>query len=259
MRGTVRKITLRRRLIVDLMRASMRVPFVSLRRTLDIAPLLDARSGVPNGPGWAAIFAKAFALVAEQERVLRTLYVSLPWPHFYELPHSIGMIAISRRDDGEDCVMPQKLGHAETLSLAEIDGIIRHAKTAAAEDVPMFRKLLRITALPLPLRRLLWDVGLNIGRQHANFAGNYSVTSVSAFGAGELHAVSPGPYVVTYDRVAADQTIGVVIRWDHRVTDAAVIARTLTRLEEVLNGAIASEIRASRSIVTPVPIRVVAT
>ena len=35
----------------------------------------------------------------------------------------------------------------------------------------------------------------------------------------------------------------VVIRWDHRVTDAAMIAKTLTRLEAVLNGEIAAELR----------------
>ena len=44
---------------------------------------------------------------------------------------------------------------------------------------------------------------------------------------------------------AIDQTIHVVIRWDHRVTDAAPIARVLTRLEQVLNTEIAAELRAA--------------
>ena len=43
--------------------------------------------------------------------------------------------------------------------------------------------------------------------------------------------------------VGADQTIDVVIRWDHRITDAALIARALTRLEQVLNTEIAAELR----------------
>jgi hypothetical protein len=46
----------------------------------------------------------------------------------------------------------------------------------------------------------------------------------------------------------------VVIRWDHRVTDAAMIAKTLTRLEAVLNGEIDAELRASHP-----PIRAAAT
>ena len=43
MRGTTRKISLPRRFIIDLMRASMRVPFVSLSRTLDVSTLIEAR------------------------------------------------------------------------------------------------------------------------------------------------------------------------------------------------------------------------
>jgi hypothetical protein len=79
MRGTVRKISLPRRFIADLMHASMRVPFISLSRTLDVSRLIEARAQVPKPPGWAAIFVKAFALLARDEPVLRTLYVKLPW------------------------------------------------------------------------------------------------------------------------------------------------------------------------------------
>ena len=66
MRGTVRKITLPRRLVADLMHASMRVPFVSLARPLNVRPLLEARAQAAQRPGWAAIFVKAFAMVAKE-------------------------------------------------------------------------------------------------------------------------------------------------------------------------------------------------
>src|SRR6478752_9095039 len=89
MRGTVRKITLPRRLVADLMHASMRVPFVSLTRTLNVRSLSEARAQSAQRPGWAAIFVKAFALVAKEEPVLRTLYAKWPWPTFYELPRSV--------------------------------------------------------------------------------------------------------------------------------------------------------------------------
>ena len=108
--------------------------------------------------------------------------------------------------------------------------------------MPSFRKILRVTRLPLPLRRLIWSVGLNFGRQRANWFGNFGVTSVAAYGAGELHALSPGPYIVSYGVVEPDQTIDVVIRWDHRITDAALIAKVLTRLEQVLNTEICGRI-----------------
>ena len=259
MRGTVRKISLPRLFIVDLMRASMRVPFVSLARTLDIRPLLEARALAAQPPGWAAIFVKAFALVAKDQPVLRTLYAKWPWPHFFELPCSVAMVAIARVEDGQDCILPEKVPAADETPLTEIDAQIRRAKAAPIEEIPNFRKILVDTRLPLPLRRLAWAVGLNLPRLHANNFGSFGVTSVAAYGPGELHALSPGPFIVTYGVVNADQTIDVLIRWDHRITDAAFIAGVLTRLEQVLNSEISAELRGQRQPSEPKPVRAVAT
>ena len=258
MRGTVRKISVPRRLVADLMHASLRIPFVSLHRPLNIRPLLEARALAAQPPGWAAIFVKAFSLVAKDEPVLRTLYAKWPWPSFYELPRSIAMVAIARVEDGQDCVLPQKVPAADTVPLIEVDAQIRHAKDAPVSEVPSFRKILRVTRLPLPLRRLIWLVGLNFGRQRANWFGSFGVTSVAAYGAGELHALSPGPFILSYG-VVQDQTIDVVIRWDHRITDAALIAKALTRLEQVLNTEIAAELRGQRQQLEPKPVLAVAT
>jgi hypothetical protein len=259
MRGTVRKISMPRRFLNDLMHASTRVPFVSLRRTLNIRPLIEARGMAVQPPGFAAIFVKAFAVVARDEPVLRTLYAKWPWPHFYELPRSVSSVAIARVEDGEDCVLPQKVTAPEQLPLADVDALIRQAKDAPVNEVPAFRKILMTTRLPLPLRRLIWLVGVNFGRQHANYFGNFAVTSVAAYGPGELHALSPGPYILSYGVTGPDQSIDVVIRWDHRVTDAALIAKVLTRLEQVLNTEIAAELRGQRQQSGPKAARVAAT
>ena len=124
----------------------------------------------------------------------------------------------------------------------------------------LFRsKILMTTRLPLPLRRLFWAVGLNFGRQRANYFGSFGVTSVAAYGGGELHALSPGPFILSYGALKPDQTIDVVIRWDHRVTDAALIAKAMTRLEQVLNTEISAELRSQRQQAEPKPVRAVAT
>lgn len=259
MRGTVRKISLPRRIVIDLMRASIRVPFVSLARPLDVRLLSEARAQVAARPGWAAIFVKAFALVAKEEPVLRTLYVKWPWPAFYELPRSVAMVAIARVEDGEDCVLPQRISAPDEMTLGEINASIRHAKEAPINEVATFRKIMLATRLPLPLRRLLWAIGLNFGRQRANFFGSFGVTSVSAFGSGELHAMSPGPFVLTYGVEKPDRTIDVVLRWDHRVSDAALIARVLNRLEQVLNTEIVRELRSNVQQNEAKPARAVAT
>src|SRR6266850_3358671 len=259
MRGTVRKITLPRRLVADLMHASTRVPFVSLTRPLNVRGLSEARAQAAQRPGWAAIFVKAFALVAKEEPILRTRYVKWPMPAFYELPRSVAMVAIARVEDGQDCVLPQKVTAPDEMPLAEVDALIRHAKEAPINEVPAFRKILRTTRLPLPLRRLFWAIGLNFGRQRANYFGSFGVTSVAAYGAGQLHAMSPGPFVLSYGVVRPDQSIDVVLRWDHRITDAALMAKTLNRLEQVLNSEISAELRANRPQTEPKPVRVVAT
>src|ERR1700726_2364992 len=149
MRGTVRNISMPRRLVADLMHASVRVPFVSLSRPLKVRQLLEARALAAQPPGWAAIFVKAFALVAKEQPVLRTLYAKWPWPSFYELPRSVAMVAIARVEDGQDCVLPQKVPAADQLPLTEVDAQIRHAKDAPVGEVPAFRKILLATRLPL--------------------------------------------------------------------------------------------------------------
>jgi hypothetical protein len=244
MRGTKRTISRLRIFIIDLMHASMRVPFISLSRPLDIGPLMAARAKAVSTPGWAAMFVKAFAIVAKDEPVLRTLYVKLPWPHFFELPRSIAMVAVARVEDGEECILPEKVPTPEERPLAEIDAQIRRAKNAPLEEIPAFRKILTASRLPLPLRRLSWFIGLNVGRMSANTFGSFGVTSVSAYGPGELQALSPGPFLLSYGVAGPDNRIDVILRWDHRVTDAAVIARVLIRLEQVLNTEISAEILA---------------
>lgn len=228
------------------MRASAGVPFVSLSRSLNVAALAEARALVARPPGWAAIFVKAFALLAKDEPILRTLYASLPWPSFYVLPCSVATVAISRTVDGEECVLPQRVAGPEALSLAEIDALIRHAKEAPIDEVPMFRKVMLATKLPYPFRRIAWLSGVLFGRQRGNYFGSFSVTGVAAYGGGELHALTPGPYILSFGVLEPDQSIKLLIRWDHRVTDGALIARTMTALEQVLNGEISAEMRSLR-------------
>ena len=239
------------------MHASVRVPFVSLTRAVSVRPLVEARAQAARPPGWAAIFVKAFALVAREQPILRTLYVKWPLPGFYELPRSVAMVAIARTEGGENCVLPQRVTAPDEIPLVQVDALIRQAKEAPISEVPAFRKMLRVTRLALPLRRVLWAIGLNLGRQRANFFGSYGVTSVSAYGPGELHALSPGPFVLSYGMVRSDQSLDVVLRWDHRVADAAPMATALTRLEQVLNNEIAAEIRANRQQSEPKQVRVV--
>jgi hypothetical protein len=246
MRGTVRKVSLSRRVIIDLMRASADVPFVAVRRTLSIPRLAAARKGLSHRPAWAAIFAKGFAILAREQPILRRAYLKWPWPHFYEFPQTVAMIVVAP-DAAPDGVLLFPVKAPELTSLTDADASIRKAKTQPIETTAFFRKTLMVTRLPNPIRRLAWAIGLNFGRQRGNYFGTLLVTSVAAFGGGEVEARGPQPFILSYDRLTSDGTIDVMIRWDHRITDAADIGVELSRLEQILNHQIADEMLALAS------------
>jgi hypothetical protein len=243
MRGTVRKISLSRRVIIDLMRASADVPFVAVRRTLSIGRLAAARKSLRNRPAWAAIFAKAFAILAAEQPILRRVYLKWPWPHFYDFPQTLAMIVVAP-DATPDGVLLFPVKAPDLTSLAEADAMIRSAKSQPIEATPFFRKTMMVTRLPQPLRRLAWAIGLNFGRQRGNYLGTLLVTSVAAFGGGEVEALGPQSFILSYDKVSDDGTIDVMIRWDHRIADAAFIGGELSRLEQILNNPLSDEILA---------------
>ena len=89
MRGAVRPVSLARKLVIDLMWAS--VPLVIVKRTMNLERVVKARALQDKRAGWLAIIAKAFCIVARDEPWLRTFYLRWPWPHFYEVPKSVAM------------------------------------------------------------------------------------------------------------------------------------------------------------------------
>ena len=233
MRGTVRKITLPRRVVIDLMRASRGIPFVAVRRTPD--PRRAARSLLPTaGRG--------------DFRALRRWPGSpacarcLKWPTRLRISQTVAYRRRARASP--DGVMLFPIKAPDLVSLKDADISLRKAKSEPIESTPFFRKTLAVTRLPLPLRLLAWAIGLNIGRQRGNFFGTLLITSVAAFGGGEVEALGPGPFILSYGKVTDEGSIDVMVRWDHRITDAADIGMALSRLEQILNNLVADELLA---------------
>lgn len=243
MRGTYKSIGLARKLVIDLMHVS--VPLVVVKRTMKLERLVKARASLAVRPGWTPIVAKAICLVARDEPWLRTFYMKWPWPHFYVLPRSVIMAAIIRDSFDPEVPLLLKIGAADELPLAELDAVLQSGKNASLDEVPVLRRLFRIMRLPLPLRRLIWAFGLNVGRQRANHFGTISITSIASLGSETVVANTPGPSLISYGMVRADHTMELLLHWDHRIYDGIVAARALQKLEDVLNGAIADELLAS--------------
>ncbi|MDB5306336.1 MAG: hypothetical protein JWO38_538 [Gemmataceae bacterium] len=242
MRGRSLPLSRPRRIICDLMHFSAGVPTVPVQRRMALAPVVAARAESADRPPWTAVFTKAFALVAAEFPDLRRAYCKFPWPHLYEYPASVAQITIEREYAGEQAVFGVKVKDPARLPVTEIGAQLREATTVPVESSKSFRRTLRIAGWPRPLRRLMWWVALNVGRQRANYFGTFGVSVYSALGAESLHPLSPLTCTLNYGPISADGGVDVRVVYDHRVMDGATVARALARLEEVLNGTIRDEL-----------------
>ena len=246
MRGKTISISLARKLVIDVMHAS--VPLVAVKRTLNLERLAKARASLAVRPGWSAILAKALCIVARDEPLLRTLYLKWPWARFYELPKSIVLVALVRDDFDDGVPIMVKVGSADERSLTDLEAVMMRGKTAPIAEVPSFTRAERIARFPLLLRRLIWTITLNSGRMRSNRFGTLWITSLASLGSETVTARTPGPSLVSYGLVGPDHSMELLLHWDHRIYDGVVAARALRRLEKVLNNEIADELLAQRTV-----------
>jgi hypothetical protein len=231
-----------RRATVEVLRLGAQVPLITLQRRASLEPLAIARSACANRPSWPAIFVKAYAQLAQQTPVLRRAYFRYPTPHIREYPFSDAAIAVERSADGESFVYPLIVHNPEGYGIAAIDEMLRHAKTADLGSMEEFRRAERIGHLPWPLPRLAYWTAYNIASYRRHFFGTFGLTTVAAQGGELFNLVSPLATVLTYGPFSSDWTIDLRVMFDHRIVDAAPIARALARLEELLNGVITDEV-----------------
>jgi hypothetical protein len=242
MRGRTIPLSPVRKLVVDL--TLMRVPSVPVQRMMNIAALVEARAAAKGRPAWSAIFAKAYALVAEDMPILRRAYVKLPTPRLYEYPLSTLSIVVEREHEGEMVILTDLIRDPAGQSIMKISDTVRHAKTVPITEVRAFKRMLDLARWPTPLRRLIWWLGLNIGRQRGNYFGTYGITVYSGLGAESLHPISPLTAVLNYGVIAKDGTVAVRIMYDHRVLDGSMVARVLGEIEKKLTGPVLAELKA---------------
>ena len=243
MRGRAIGLSVPRRMVIDFLHFARSVPTVPVQKRMSIAALVAARAACRDRPRWTAIFTKAFALVAEEVPELRRSYVKLPWPHLYEYPTSKANIIIERDYRGEPALCPVSIKDPAHQPLGDIGGLLQQAALAPLETIKDFRRWRQLARLPRPLRRTLWWIGLNIGRQRGNFFGTFGVSVYSALHAESLHPLSPLTALLNYGVMTRDGDLDVRIIYDHRVMDGATIARALGRMEELLNSVILEEVR----------------
>jgi hypothetical protein len=247
MRGQAVRLSASRRFISDAMRIAARVPTVMAQRRMQLGAIAAARVRCVGRPSWVAIFTKAFALAADDFPEVRRTYMPYPRPHLYEYPENAAVIMIERMHGDENAIFPFRIRNPGWVPIVQLSEIIRDAKTAPIEGMADFMRILRISALPSPLRRLLWWIAHNSGRLRANYFGTFVVSSLTSMGSELIHGIAPGMVLLSFGIVASDGTVDVRAMWDHRVIDGALFSRVLARMEVVLRTSILQELQSARS------------
>lgn len=242
--GRVIPLSRPRRWIDDLMWESRNVPRVTFLRRMNLGPLVAARRACSPRPVWAMLFLKAYGLVAAVRPELRRLYVPFPWPRLYEHPETIGRIAVERIVDGEAAVLFPSFVAPERASIVDLQKRLDHMRREPVEQVGAFRRLLRLSRLPQPIRRVCWWWGLNRGASHrARALGTIGVSFTAGFGAHAVNLCAPATASLHCGPFDDSNSLDVFLTFDHRVLDGAPVARAMTHLEEMLNEAIVGELQ----------------
>ena len=233
-----------RRFICDLMHYAAQVPTAVVRRRMQLAPVVAARQAACPRPGWLSIFLKAYSFVAAARPELRRVYVPLPWPHLYEHPINVASVAIERQVGDEDALFFAHFRQPHNRGLLEVDADVRRFKESPVKDIPLFRRMLRVSRYPRPLRRLLWWTALNLsGHRRARLLGTFGVSVVGSLGCSLHQITSPATTTLSYGVIGPDGVVDVYLTFDHRVLDGAPMARALEELERVLKCEILAELR----------------
>jgi hypothetical protein len=237
-------LSLPRRYICDLLHFARHVPSVPVQRRLRLAAVAAARELAHPRPTWCALFTKAYARASAANPHLRRAYVGYPWPHLYEHPQNIATLAIERIHEGEDALFFAPLPHPETLSLHEIDARLRYWQETSIDEVDCFRRVLRFSQLPRPLRRLAGWLALRwSGRRRARWLGTFGVQVRAGIGAATTHPLARLTTTLCPGEVDERGEVDVRLLYDHRVLDGGTAARALAELERVLTQEILAELR----------------
>jgi hypothetical protein len=244
MRARSIPLSLTRRFIADLCHTRQGVPLGVVRSTINVAAVRDARRAAAVQIPWTILFARAYALVARTTPELRQAYVRLPSPRLSESESSVASIMIERDWNGAVALFPARLKRPEDRSLIELAAELETMLTAPVEMIHHFKVIMRLSRWPWPVRRLLWWLAHNVGAWRPGYFGTFGISTLGAFGVTVNVPVSPLTNFVSYGPIAANGDVELLMGFDHRVMDGALIARTMRDLGEALNGPIVAELRA---------------
>jgi hypothetical protein len=228
-------------MMADYMWAASGIARVDVTRRVAFHDLIAARKKLRDPPSWTAIFVKGFAIVAAEVPELRRVYMTLPWPHFFEYADSTFVVGHERRIMDDIGVLPLRFYKPDIVPLGQLSDMIRRAAAAPIEETKLHRKLITVAQLPLLVRRLIWGLCLNVPRLRRAL-GTCGVSSAARWETELGISRTPLPCLLSYGPADPHGNVNVRLSFDHRIFDGALAGRALARLDQVLSSSIIEEL-----------------
>jgi hypothetical protein len=232
---TACRLSRSRALVGDIASLARGIPLFPVERALRLDAVAAARSAHHSRVGWAAVFTKAYALVARELPALRTWLAGGLRPRLVTATESVATLAVNRVVNGEERLFWGRLSAPDSLPLVEIQRYIDDCRDRPIAEV--FARQLQLERTPGPLRRaiLRWNARSASGKR-ATRLGTFSLSTLAGSGA------------VTYGPLEPDGRCLVTLIADHRVLDGATVARALEWLEQALRLDIVPELAAGAAV-----------
>jgi len=242
-----------RRLVTDLLHFHAKVPTCAHDRNCDFRRIAEARDRCPARISWSMIFVKAFGMVAKRYPALRQMYLPFPWPHIYQHPTSVAMVATHREHCGEPWLFWSRFTQPERRPLVVLQAHLDRYQTAPVEEAYPWQW--QLSGLPTPIRRLLWSWTFYVGGPaRVRRSGTFFLTTIAGHGAEIQHPPAFLTSNVTYGPIDERGKSRVTIAYDHRLMDGRLVANVLADIEAALSGPIATELETIRtSQIPPLP------
>jgi len=250
---TTSRFTAARGCVSDVALLARRIPLFPVERTMPLAPLAAARADAAVRIGWAAIFLKAYGIVAQDMPVLRTWLVEGFLGATRRLAtssESVATLAVTRVEQGEERLFWARLARPDALPLPDIQRFVDDSTTKPVEEI--FKRQLELEMVPGVLRRtiLRWNIN-STSKKRATRIGTFSLSTLAGLGATNRFHPTICTTSLSYGPLTADGSSLVTLIADHRVLDGAAAARALAAVEAVLLGDMARELRSLPACLPP--------
>ena len=232
--------------VADVALVAREIPLFPVDRVLRLGPVAEARAAAATRIGWAAVFLKAYGLVAREMPVLRTWFVRGLWPRLATSSESVATLAVNRTDGTDERLCFARLQRPEALPLTEIQAFVQACTTRPIEE--MFKRQLELETMPGPVRRtiLRWNANSTSPKRPARI-GTFSLSTLAGQQAFNRFHPTLCTTSLAYGPLEPDGRCLVTLIADHRVLDGAAAARALERLEAVLTDVVVGELTTVRA------------